>query len=308
MKVDNDKNKKKTRSRNKWPYIFLMPFILFYLAFFAFPIGYSFYISLYNWKVTSQEFIGLDNYIRLLTNDPYFWKAIKNTIIIMAFAIPILIFSGMLMANFLTRNQLRGKRFFQTVSYLPYITTPVAVAIIFTIMFDRNMGIINRIFVAIGIFDEPLNWLTASNAMQRGMLIAMLVWEWLGYYMTVYIAGIAGISTDIYEAAKVDGASSVHLFFKITVPLLKNTTIFLFVTSVITQLQLFDQPYLLVRGMGTEPTYTLDRPLMTVMTYFMDTMTQGRFGYGAAITYGLFMVIIIVTMLLRKAVREEGGK
>lgn len=297
------KNAVTHKKRNKWPYLFLMPFTISYLAFFAFPIGYSFYISLYDWRVTSQEFVGFDNYIRMLTGDPYFLKAVANTLIIMAFTIPLLIILGLLLANLLMRGRMKGRRFFQTVSFLPYITTPVAVAIIFTMMFDRNMGIINKILVWIGIFDEPVNWLTASNGMQRGMLIAMLVWEWVGYYMTIYIAGISGLPMDVYEAARVDGASSVKIFFKITVPLLKNTTIFLVITSIITQLQLFDQPYLLVRGMGTEPTYTVERPLMTVMTYFMDTTTQGRFGYGAAITYGLFLIILVITMVLMKVIK-----
>lgn len=298
MRIKPHMGKKRlNHSVSKWPYIFLFPFVISYLAFFAFPIGYSLYISLFDWRVSAKKFVGLGNYIKLLTNDAYFWISVKNTLIIMLFTIPLLIILGLLLANLLTKNRLRGKRFFQTVSYLPYITTPVAVAIIFTMMFDRNMGIINKILVAIGIFDEPLNWLTASGGMQRCMLIAMLVWEWVGYYMTVYIAGIAGLPGDVYEAARADGASSVTIFFKITVPLLKNTTVFLVITSIITQLQLFDQPYLLVRGMGTEPTYTIDRPLMTVMTYFMDTTSQGRFGYGAAITYGLFFIILVMTFI-----------
>lgn len=299
--------KSKKKNINKWPYIFLLPFVITYLAFFAFPVGYSFYISLFDWRVSSQTFVGLGNYIKMLTNDRYFWMSVKNTLIIMGFAIPILIALGLLLANLLSKNRLKGKRFFQTVSYLPYITTPVAVAIIFTMMFDQNTGVINRILVAVGILDQSLNWMTASDGMQRGLLIAMLVWEWVGYYMTVYIAGIAGLPTEVYEAARVDGASSVVIFFKITVPLLKNTTIFLIITSVITQLQLFDQPYLLVRGMGTEPTYTLTRPLMTVMTYFMDTATQGRFGYGAAITYSLFFIIMIITFIFLKMMKRGGN-
>lgn len=293
---------------NKWPYIFLMPFVVAYLAFFAFPIGYSLYISMFDWRVSTKEFVGLKNYVELLTHDAYFWISVKNTLIIMLFTIPLLISIGLLLASLLTKNKLRGKRFFQTVSYLPYITTPVAVAIIFTMMFDRNMGIVNKILVALGIFEEPLNWLTASNGMQRCMLVIMLVWEWSGYYMTVYIAAIAGLPADVYEAAKVDGASPVTIFFKITVPLLKNTTVFLVITSVITQLQLFDQPYLLVRGMGTQPMNTIDRPLMTVMTYFMETTSQGRFGYGASITYGLFLLIIIMTVIFMRILKKGEKK
>lgn len=298
---------RKHRKKNIWPYLFLAPFILVYLAFFAFPIGYSFYISLHDWTITSHSFEGLKNYVKLFTSDPYFIKSIKNTLIIMLFTIPILIILGLLLANKLADEKLKHRQFFRTANYLPYITTPVAVAIIFSMMFDRNVGVVNEILVKTGIFKEPINWLTAAPAMQRIMLVFMLVWEWVGYYTIVYIASITGLPMDVYEAAKVDGASGFKIFFKITVPLLKNITMFLVITSIITQLQLFDQPYLLVRGMGTEPTYTLQRPLMTVMTNFMDQSIQnGRLGYGAAITYGLFLVICIITFGFLMITRRRG--
>jgi cellobiose transport system permease protein len=283
----------------KWPYIFLTPFVLSYVAFFLFPVLYSFVMSLFRWNVgETPTFLGLGNYVKLFTSDPYFLKSVGNTIVIMAVAIPLQILVGLLLAKLLFGDRLRGRRFFQTANYLPYITTPVAVAILFNLMFDQKIGIVNIVLVKLGIFSEGLNWLAAPPAMQQGMLILMIVWEFAGYYMLMYLAGMSSISSDVYEAAMIDGASQFQTFMKITVPLLKNTTIFLVLTSVISMFQLMDQPYLLMRGFGQGTIQSLEKPLMTVMVNFMDqSLTLGRFGYGGAITYGLFLIIAVFSFV-----------
>jgi ABC-type sugar transport system permease subunit len=286
------------RSLKKWPYIFLAPFAALFLTFFAFPVGYSFFISLHDWKISSQTFIGIENYKKLLTTDPYFLKSVGNTFAIIAFTIPLLISCGLLLASALTIDRLRFKRFFQTANYLPYVTTPVAATLLFCVMFDMNVGIVNKILLRAGVIAESFNWMTASPFWQRLMLILLLLWQWTGYYMIVYLAGISSLSVDVYEAARVDGASGPTIFFRITVPLLKNVTTFLAITSMISQLQLFDQPYLMVRGIAAQVQVTLERPLMTVMTNFMDQSIQnGRLGYGAAIMFALFMIIFVLTFL-----------
>ncbi len=290
----------------KWPYIFLAPFVLSYAVFFLYPVLYSFWMSLFRWNVAEPKhvFVGLGNYVKLFTKDPFFMKSVFNTLIVMAVAIPCLIAAGMLLANLLFDERLKGKRFFQTANYLPYITTPVAVAILFNLMFDQKIGVVNILLVKLGIFDGGLNWLAAPPVMQRTMLILMLVWEFTGYYMLMYLAGMSAISADVYEAAMVDGASKVATFMKITVPLLKNTTTFLVITSIISMFQLMDQPYLLLRGFGQGTVQSLERPLMTVMVNFMDqALTLGRFGYGASITYGLFLIIAVFSFIGIKLTR-----
>lgn len=260
-----------------------------------FPVLYSFAMSLFRWNVgETPQFLGLGNYAKLFTSDPYFLKSVANTIVIMAVAIPLQILVGLLLAKMLFDERLRGRRFFQTANYLPYITTPVAVAILFNLMFDQKIGIVNIALVKLGIFPEGINWLAAPPVMQQGMLILMIVWEFAGYYMLMYLAGMSSISSDVYEAAMIDGASRFQTFAKITVPLLRNTTIFLALTSVISMFQLMDQPYLLMRGFGQGTIQSLEKPLMTVMVNFMDrSLTLGRFGYGGAITYGLFLIIAV---------------
>lgn len=293
----------------KWPFIFLAPFLLTYAAFFVFPICYSFYISLFRWNIGEKmKYVGLQNYINLLTQDPYFLKSVANTFIIMVITIPIVICLGLLLSELLFNEKLRARSFFQTANYLPYITTPVAVAIIFSLMFDPKIGIVNIVLVKIGVLSEGMDWMTAAAYLQRTVLITMIVWQQLGYYMLMYLAGMTSIPSEIYEAARVDGASRWKIFRRITVPMLNNVTYFLTITSVIYMLQLMDQPFLLMRGVSQGATRTIEKPLMTVMTNFYEQSVQnGRFGHGAAVTYGLFFIILIVTFSGMSLLKKKGG-
>lgn len=285
------------RQIQKWPYLFLAPFVLAYGIFFLFPVCYSFYISLFRWNVAEPRvFVGFKNYIKLFTSDPNFLKSVFNTLIITAITIPLLIIIGLLLAELLFNENLKGRSFFQTANYLPYITTPIAVALIFNLMFDEKVGVVNLLLVKIGILHSGMNWLAAPPNLQRMLLILMILWEWSGYYMLMYLAGMSSISGDIFEAARVDGASKFTIFTRITVPLLNNTTTFLIITSIISLLQLMDQPYMLLRGFGQTSVQSIDRPLMTVMVNFMDqSLSLGRYGYGAAITFSLFLIIAIIS-------------
>jgi ABC-type sugar transport system permease subunit len=297
------------KSLRKWPYIFLAPFILSYISFFVFPTLYSLYMSFFRWNVGEKpKFIGIDNYIKLFTSDSYFWKSVSNTFILMLFVIPLCIIVGLFLAELLFNESLKFRGFFQIANYLPYVTTPVAVAIIFSLLFDQKIGVINLFLVKIGIFEQGINWLTAPSYLQRIMLILMILWQWAGYYMLIYLAGMSSISADVYEAARVDGASRIKIFFKITVPLLNNVTFFLVITSVIYTLQIMDQPYLLLRGLGQGSQQSLEKPLMTVMVYFYENcLRQGRLGYGAALTYSLFMIILVFTFFTLFIIRKRGG-
>lgn len=310
LKTNNKGSGKKLNSGlKKWPVIFLAPFVLSYIVFFLYPVLYSMYISLFRWNIGEpRKFVGLQNYVKLFTSDPYFLKSVGNTFIIMFVTIPLVIILGLFLSELLFSDGLKFKGFFQTANYLPYITTPVAVAIIFSLIFDQKIGVVNLFLVKIGVFSEGINWLTAPNYMQRAMLVLMIVWQWTGYYMLMYLAGMSSISVDVYEAAKVDGASRFATFLKITVPLLNNVTFFLTITSVISLLQLLDQPYLLLRGLGQGAQMSLEKPLMTVMTNFMDqSLKMGRIGYGAATTYSLFLIILVFTFI-GMAVIKKGGK
>lgn len=252
-------------------------------------------------------FIGLKNYVYLFTDDPYFLMSLKNTLIITVFVLPICICGGCVLAEliFSSRFSNKFKSFLQTANFLPYLTAPVAVAILFSLLFDQKVGVMNMLLVKLGILEKSINWMMADNWMQWMLIIIMVSWEWIGYYMLLYLAGMAGISTDIYEAARVDGASKWQIFFKITVPLLKNVTTFLVITGLISCLQLYDQPLLLAKGTNSTALKTLNQPLMTVMTnFFSRSIAEGDYGYGASIMFSLFAIIVVVVaaglLIMRK--------
>jgi multiple sugar transport system permease protein/cellobiose transport system permease protein len=177
----------------------------------------------------------------------------------------------------------------------------------FSLLFDQKIGVVNAILVKIGLMDKGINWMMAPASMQYGMLISLLLWQSSGYYMLMYLAGMTNIPTEVYEAAIVDGAGRMSRFFRITLPMLKNTTIFLAITTLISLTQLFDQPYQLVRGLAEGGAPSVEKPLTTVMVFFFNyCFKQGRMGFGAAITYFLFLVILIVVFGGQILLRRRG--
>lgn len=296
----NKKKKSALHKVNKWPYLFSAPFLIAYFLFSLYPMLYSLELSFFDWNgIGTKTFIGLKNYINLFTKDPLFFKSLKNTIILMAFSTPITVFLGLTVA-YLLFDISRGKRLYQTVNFFPYITTPVAIGFIFSYLFDWQSGYVNKILVWLGILDEPFFWLGSETA-SKVLIVVMVVWRWLGYYMTIYLAAMTSMPMEVYEAAAVDGAGNLKIFTKITIPMLKGTTRFLIITSVIGGLQMFEEPRLLFSGWAAlgngqtgGPGYTA---LTTVWKFYNDSFNlDSRLGYGASIAYTLFVVIMLFTI------------
>lgn len=289
-----------------WPYFFLFPYFLVYLTFGFFPILYTLYLSFTNWDgINRPAFVGLKNYIRLFTKDPYFFKALFNTAILMVIYIPLMLAIGLLLANALYSDRLPFKKFFQLGNFLPYITVPVAVGIIFSLLFDYRTGLVNRILLDTGLVEKGVDWLGGGPVVTRAVMVVMIVWQNAGYFMVIFLAGLSAIPKDVYEAARVDGASAFTTLTRITIPLLKPVVMFLAITGIINGLQLFDQPMLLMSG-GASNNIPIaggpGRTLLTVMWYFYDRTfgTGMEYGYGSAIAYGLFLFIAIFCLLYFK--------
>jgi cellobiose transport system permease protein len=283
----------------KWPYLFAAPFVLSYLVFQLYPFIYSFILSLHDWNgIGPKTFVGLNNYIQLLTVDPLFFKSLYNTFVIMLMSIPATLLLGVILA-YMTFHVTRGRRLLQTINFLPYITTPVAIGFIFSFMFDWQTGIINQILIKMNVLQEGVYWLQEPWA-ARGVIATMIIWKHLGYFMIIYLAGMTAISKDIYEAATMDGSTKLHTFTRITLPLLRNITVFLVVTSIIGGLQLFDEPKLLYGGWsGSNQVGGPDNTALTVIWKFVDDsfISNSRFGYSAATAYLLFIVIIFFSII-----------
>jgi len=296
------------RKRNPWPYLFASPYFVIYFLFGLFPILFSLYISFMDWDgIGNKTFVGLRNYVQL-AQDRVFLRSLWNTALLMAAYIPLQIVVGLVLASMLYGGRMKLKRFFQLALFLPYITTPVAIGLLFALFFDWQSGLVNRFFIELGLWTQGVNWLGEPGG-ARFVLILMLFWKGFGYCMLIYLAGLATISKDIYEAAWVDGAKPYQSFFAITIPLLKPVTMFLAITSIIYGFQLLDEPMLLLAGWasGSPLIGGPERCCFTPMWYLYDTTfsTGNRFGYGASIAYGLFLVIFAFSLIGIKMFRGD---
>lgn len=296
-------------SKKVWPFLFAAPFVITYILFNLYPVIYSFILSLHSWNgIGEKAFIGFGNYVKIFTRDVLFLKSVGNTVLIMAIATPTAIFSGLVLA-YLLFNLKKGKRLFQTINFFPYITTPVAIGFIFSYLFDYSGGYVNQLMTTAGLLREKYYWLEHVWS-ARTIVILMIIWRNLGYYMTIYLSGMTAISAEVYEAAKIDGASKIQIFFKITIPLLKNTTLFLALTSVIGGLQMFDEPYQLYTG-WTAGVVNVGGPKYSVLTviwkFYDDSFkSNSMLGYGAAVSFTLFLIIFAVSLLqLKFMTRKE---
>lgn len=307
-----EKKRRHRRKADKWPYLFCLPFLLAYFLFNLYPMLYSLGLSFFDWNGISQKvFVGLQNYITLITKDKLFFKALKNTIILMAFSTPITVFLGMIVAYFLF-NIRKGRHFYQTVNFFPYITTPVAIGFIFSYLFDWQAGYVNQLLVATGIFEEPFFWLQ-DEIVAKVIIVIMVVWRYLGYYMTIYLAAMTTLPSEVYEAAAMDGAGKFTIFWRMTVPMLRNTTMFLIVTSIIGGLQMFEEPKVLFSGWSAVGTGRTGGPGQTALTvvwkFYNDAFNlDSRLGYGSAIAYTLFMIIIVFSLIGFKLTGGRGKK
>ena len=280
--------------RNKWPVIFATPFLTAYGLFMLFPMLYSFYLSLFEYNgIVEKHFVGFSNYINLFTKDKLFLKSLFNTVFIMLISLPVNLILGLVVA-YLLFSLVRGRRVFQVVNFLPYMTTPVAIGFIFSYIFDWNSGILNGLLTHFGILEENYFWLQQPWS-ARLIVALMIVWRNFGYCMMIYLSGMTAIDQDIYEAAAIDGAGKLKTFFAIVVPLLKNVSVFLLITAMIGGFQMFDEPVQLYSGWSAAsrsvggPEYSV----LTVIWKFYDDSfgSSTRLGYGAAIAYTLFLII-----------------
>ncbi len=304
-------NKRKTLKQSKWPYLFSVPFLVAYVLFLIFPMIYSFYLSLFDWNgIAEKTFIGFGNYIKLFSNDKLFIKALTNTVIIMGISLPATLCGGLVIA-FMLFNLKRGRRLFQVVNFLPYITTPVAIGFIFSYIFDWNNGILNGILTYTGILEQNYFWL--QNPWSARLIVAlMIIWRNFGYCMMIYLSGMTAISQDVYEAAKIDGVSRFQSFIYITVPLLKRITAFLFITALVGGFQMFDEPVQLYSGWSAAskniggPEYAV----LTVIWKFYDNSfgSSTRLGYGASMAYVLFIIIAIFSLISYYATTGKEAK
>ena len=280
------------------PYLFVTPYFFIFLAFSFFPIVFSAYISLNDWHgFDTPTFIGIRNYIEVF-HDRLFYKALTNTFLLMIMVIPIQIILGFLIANFLNSKLMLGKKIFQVLNFLPYLTTPIALGIIFSLLFDPAFGVINQILIKLGL-PAPA-WM--NEVWPARIVVAFVtIWRWAGYTSVLFLAGLTNINTDIYEACEIDGASGLQKIIAITIPLLRPIIIFVILTTMIGCFQIFEEPFMIF-ALGRNLVGGPDYSVLSGIWFFYETAFHGSFrnGYGASIGVCLFIIITIISFAVNR--------
>ncbi|UOQ45447.1 sugar ABC transporter permease [Halobacillus salinarum] len=277
------------------PYIFVAPAVLLFLGFMVYPILASLLLSFQTKVGGVYTFSGLDNYTRLFS-DPLFYKSLGNTFIILLVQVPIMLFLAVVLAVFLNSTLLSMRGFYRVAFFTPAVTSLVAASVIFVLLLNKDYGLINYLLSLLG-FDK-VGWLTNST-WARVSLIAVTTWRWTGYNMVIILAGLQSIPHSLYEAASIDGASSVRKFFSITIPQLKPVLLFTFILSTIGSFQLFDEPYNLTGGGPNNATLTITYYLYNQGFEYFD------FGYASAIAYVIVFFIAVLSWLQFRVVRDD---
>lgn len=267
--------------------VFLLPNLIGFLLFVVGPTVGSFLISFTDWSLlTAPRFSGFQNFTDML-NDSVFLKTLGNTAYYVFVKVPLNMTLSLILAALLNRD-IRGRNLFRTVLFLPMVASSVSVALIWQPLFDPTVGYLNRLFSFFGL--GPFPWIF-SPAWAMPSVILVATWKELGYFMVIFLAGLQGIPQTYYEAARIDGANSVHEFFHITVPLISPTTFFVLIISIIGSFQIFDLTTVLTQGGPANATNTL------VMYVYQAGFRFFRMGYASAIAYALFTIVLIFTVI-----------
>jgi multiple sugar transport system permease protein len=272
-----------------WAYFLIGPTVLGLLTFSIWPAIQTFYFSFTEWGTFGgHDWSGLSNYAEVF-RDPELGRALRNTFVytgMTLIGIPISI--GV--AGLLNTRGLRGVGFYRTLYFLPVVTLPAAIALVWRLMYNGDYGIVNWFLSLFGI--QGPSWLaTSSTALYAIGVVA--IWGSIGYNMVLFLAGMQGIPAEYYEAASIDGAGRIRQFFRITVPLLTPTTFFVTIITIINSLQAFDLVYLMI-GRNNP---ALPAAQTVVYLFYAKGILQGQGGYAAAIAFVLLVIILALTLI-----------
>lgn len=288
-----------TKKEKAGHYLFLAPAYIIFAVFIFWPVIHSLYLSFFKYNmmtIKAAQFNGIQNYLSLL-HDKVFIISIVNTVYFVIGTIPFKMVLGLLIALVINSSFVKLKTVYKVGFYIPYVSSMVAVSIIWTIIFNPTPnGLINTLLVKTGM--QPLGWISDSKlALPTVMLL--VIWKEIGYIMIIYLSGLASIPSEIYEAAALDPISTFKKLIYITLPLLKPTIIFLLITQVIASFQVFT-PVNVMTGGG--PGYST----MTIVNYlYKKGFEEYNMGSASAVAYVLFVMLLFLTMIQNKISKSE---
>ncbi|UKS26881.1 sugar ABC transporter permease [Paenibacillus sp. HWE-109] len=292
-------NNHRKESLASW--LFLAPEVVGIVLLSVFPILFSLYLSFCDWNLVggldSIKWTGLENY-RLLLEDNKVLMALKNNLTYTLFVVPIGIFLAMLV-SVVIHSRVYGKDYFKVAFFVPYISSIVALGSVWSALFHPSQGPINRFLMSLGI-TEPPKWLADTHYSLTAIII-IAIWAALGYQIIIFIAGLSNIPEELYEAANIDGASPRQQFFAITLPMLGPTLSFLIITTLMSSFKVFDLIAFLTDGGPNESS--------TVLVYriYEEGFRNFRMGYASAISWLLFLIVGLLTLLTWKFQRQKNN-
>ncbi|MFE9399092.1 carbohydrate ABC transporter permease [Streptomyces flavidovirens] len=266
---------------------FILPNFLGFAALTLVPVIAMMLLAFTEWNsYSTPKWVGLDNFSRMLDSD-YFWAALSNTTYYAAGHIPLTLAASLGLAALLNQK-LRGVGVLRTAFFFPYITSLVAVAVVWNMLLSPDVGPVNQLLKAVGVAHPP-GWTTSTDWSMPAVIIAS-VWRDMGYYMVLYLAGLQTIPQELYEAARVDGAGAWKRFWHVTLPGLRPTTFFVLVMLTVASFKVFDLVQVMTEGGPGRSTLVLSQLI------FREGITQGRFGYSSAISLVLFLLVLTITV------------
>jgi multiple sugar transport system permease protein len=282
-------------------YLFLLPSLLGFLVFVAFPVLASLALSFVDWNLLRPpQFVGLANYRELLTRDPVFQKVAWNTLYFMVTIVPLQLALGLLLAVALNQP-IRGRLVYRVIYFMPVVTTIIAGAIAFQLLLNRDYGLISQAIWKLaewtGLPIQPPDFLN-STQWAKPSVVLLTLWKNVGFTLVIYLAALQGVPQELYDAANVDGATAWHRFRNVTVPLISPTTFFLFIIQMIGAFQLFTEAFAMTRGGPAQATTTV------VFYIYQNAFQFGRMGKASAIAWFLFLFIFIFTFIQTRLQRR----
>lgn len=268
------------------PYLLVSPYLVHFILFVAFPVGFSIVLTFHKWNIISpMEYTGFNNYVRLF-NDKTFLRSIGNTLIFLVIHIPLQIIFALFLAEILNQKiKLRGA--FRGAFFLPVIVSGVVVTILWQQLYGYDSGLLNRLLTGIGL--GKIGWLTDPDIAMASIAV-MATWKNVGLYIILFLVGLQTVPTQYYEAADLEGATHLQKFFKITLPMINPTIFMVVILSTIGGFSLFIEPYVMTGG----------GPLNSTISAVLYIYKQGFFYYhmGYAATLGLFFAFIILAVVV----------
>jgi multiple sugar transport system permease protein len=280
--------RRKTLKQNLIAYSFILPNLLGFAMFTLVPMAFSLALAFMNWDGANVvTWAGLDNF-RQLVHDETFHIALVNTFYYVVGTVPLTMAASLVLALLLNQS-LRGRNFFRTTFFFPYVASLVAVAVVWNMLFNPAMGPVNQMLTALGV-ENPPRW-TASIDWAMPTVILASIWKGMGYYMVIYLAALQGIPSYLYEAAEIDGANTWQKFRYITLPMLTPATFFVSMMLIIASFKVFDLIIVMTGGGPGRATNVL------VIHTYNTAFKEFRFGYSSAIALVLFAIVLVITII-----------